>query len=148
MRSTQPPAQTELVAGLGLPDSTIDIMATNLAIAVTPMQVPFFRDEMIEVVGNTSRDLIVIRVGFHPETLNALEFDVVISTLTGPVPRFDLSLFRDFDGSLHLVPEREGLCLSFEPDRVQLVTHEPFSSHEERRHGREKAAAEIVRKLR
>ena len=140
--------QTCLITGMGLPETTIDVMPTSLAIAVTPIQVPFFRDQMMEVVHITGRDLIVIRAGFHPETLNPLEFDAVASTLSGPVPLFDLSLFRGFDGSLHLVPARGGLCLAFEPRRVQILTREPFSSPEERRHGREKAAAEIVRKLR
>lgn len=145
---TIPLEDTRLVRELGLPDATIDVLSANLMLSVTCIEVPFFQKQMLRVVEKTRRDLIVARTGFHPETLNDLLFDCALNTVGGPLPLFDLSLYRSFDRKLHLVPSSGGPCVSFTPGRVRIASSLPFSSREERRHGREKAAAEFVRRLR
>lgn len=143
-----PIAGTQLIRIPGLPDATVDVPSANLLLSRTPIEEPFFQDTMLRVVEETARDLIVIRSGFHPETLNPLVFDVVLHTPVEPLALYDLSLFRDFDRTLHLVPQEDGPCVSLVPDKLQVASGLPFASHKARRHGRERAAAEIVRRLR
>ena len=144
---TIPLAATTVFPGMGLPEASIDVLDANLILSVTPIELPFFRRAMERVVETTHRDVIVIRAGCHPELLNPLEFDAVLNTLATPLPVLDLSLFRHFDGSLHLVPEMTGPCLNLVPGRVEIASVPPFGSRPGRRHGVEKAAAEIKRRL-
>lgn len=132
----------------GLPDATVDVMEANLILSVTPIEVPFFRNQMMRVAENSARDVIMIRSGTHPETLNALVLDAVMATIIQPFPVFDLSFFRARDATLHLVPDKGGPYISLLPGRVQISRREPFTSARDRSYGREKAAAEIVRRLR
>ena len=143
-----PLAETTPLRRHGLPDTTIDVVDANLILSVTPIEVPFFRDQMMRVADDTARDVVMLRSGTHPETLNALELDAVVATIAGPHPFYDLSYFRAGDGTLHLVPNKGGPFISLVPRRVEIAMQAPFLGVRDRSYGREKAAAEIVRRLR
>lgn len=131
----------------GLPKATLDVVDANLILSVTSVLEPLVRDEMMAMSAFTHRDVVVVRAGDHPEILNSVEVDVVLSTAWDPVPINNLELCRHPGGPLHLVPKIPGLNVSLLPGRLLVSRVSPFRSDGERRRGLEKAAAEIVRLL-
>ncbi len=141
-------ADTTLLPDIGLPETTLDVLDANLILSTTTIFEPVFRDQMVEIAERTKRDVLVIRSGYHPETLDPLRVDVVLTTMAEPLPVTDLQLCRLDDGGLHLVPRQPGLCVSIKPGRLEVSMLPPYSTDRERRRGLEVAAAEIVRLLR
>lgn len=129
----------------GLPACALECLVHNLVIAATPVVEPLFDDALVRFAQASGRDVLLIRHGFHPETLDPVRIDVAARTFAGPLLIRDTSLYRALDGSLHLLPECHDLFAEIGEHGLDLSMLPPWRDWEERIEGLERAAAEIVR---
>lgn len=129
----------------GMPAGTCLIDPLNLVIGATPCGTPMFRETIEKVARDHGHDVLMLRTGLFPETLDAVSADVV---LVGgdPITMTEMAFFRRHDGSLWLVPqEGNAAFIRLDAGGLSLMTHPPFDSVWERSDGLCRAAAEIVR---
>jgi hypothetical protein len=115
-------------------------------LAATPVSVRVFDEALLRSA--EYRDTLLVRHGFYPETLDPVRVDVALRSTTGPILVPDLSLFRDLDGQLHLVPQHQDLFLTVGPDGIWVSLIAPFDRWTDRAAGLERAAADVVRACR
>ena len=127
----------------GLPAGALESLDHNVVLAATPVNVRVFDQALLRSAAH--RDTILVRHGFHPETLDPVWVDVALRSTTGPILMPDLAFFRDTDGQLHLVPQHDKLFLTVGPDGIWVSLVAPFNHWTDRTVGLEKAAAEVVR---
>jgi hypothetical protein len=142
------PDQPEPLRGnSGLP-AAVECLEHNIIVSATPVIAPMFGAALMRCAANRHRDTVLIRHGFHPETIEPVRVDVALRSITGPLLMSDLSFFRHRDGSLHLVPERAGFSLRIARHGVEIAARAPWESIWDRAAGLERAAAQIVRACR
>lgn len=143
------PQPRPLGGNIGLPAGAVDLMEHNIVLAVTPVTERLFDAALICHAAASSRDVLLVRAGLHPETLDPVRVDVALrSSCGGPILVPDLSLWRGTDGSLHLVPERHDLFVAVASHGLDVLLVAPWNSWEERADGLTRAAAEVVRRTR
>ncbi len=131
-----------------LPAGALESLAHNLVVAATTVTEPLFDDALMRFASATKRDVVLIRHGFFPETLDPVGVDVAARTIFGPVLIRQASFFRAVDGGLHLVPAECDLFVEIAPRGLDLSLSPPWIDWRERGPGLERAAAEIVRACR
>lgn len=129
----------------GLPAGMLDIASANLLIAATPCDPPLFGMKMEDACTRFGRDVMLVRTGLFPETMNPVTVDVALVGPDGPFTMTDLVFMRRRDASLWLVPQRVGAFVEIRGDGLALQTTPPFVTWDERCDGVCRAAAEIVR---
>lgn len=140
------PSPVRLGGNTGLPTEAVDCLDQNLVIAVTTVTERLFDDALLRFVERSRRDVVLVRAGFHPETLNPVRVDVALRTsFSRPVLVADLSLWRHVDGSLHLVPEASDLFIEVAGRGLDALLVRPWNGWQERSDGLARAAAEVVR---
>ncbi|SEJ53426.1 hypothetical protein SAMN05518849_10851 [Sphingobium sp. AP50] len=132
-------------AGDGLPAGAFDVASANLVIAATPCSAPLFRPAIDKACRRTDRDVMLVRTGLFPETLDPVSVDLALSYPGGPLIINDLAFMRRSDGSLWLVPQRLGPFVEIRTDGLALTTTPPFATWDERCDGTSRAASQIVR---
>jgi hypothetical protein len=130
----------------GLPAGALESLDHNVVLAATPVSVRVFDEALVRSA--EYRDTLLVRHGFYPETLDPVRVDVALRSTTGPILVPDLSLFRDLDGQLHLVPQHQDLFLTVGPDGIWVSLIAPFDRWTDRAAGLERAAADVVRACR
>lgn len=148
MRELAPDQMLLIEGGTGLPANVVDSVANNLTICATPVTEPLFRQPMLRFAEATRRDLLIVRHGFHPETLDPVLVDVVARTHCGPILVEDMIFWRAPSGALHLVPSKPNLYASLGHHGLEVSLTPPWDTWPQRSAGLERAAAEIVRMLR
>ncbi len=68
----------------GLPAGMLDIASANLLIAATPCDPPLFGMKMEDACTRFGRDVMLVRTGLFPETMNPVTVDVALVGRTGP----------------------------------------------------------------
>lgn len=132
----------------GMPAGTCLIDALNLVVAATPCSAPMFAKTVAHVAQSRGHDVLLVRAGFAPETMDPVRVDVALIG-GGPVLLSNMAFFRHVDRSLWLVPEEgEGPFVLIDPSGLTLVIEQPFEDEWERSDGLARAAAQIVRTLR
>lgn len=140
------PSPIRLGGNTGLPAEAVDCLDQNLVIGVTSVTERLFDDALLRFAERSRRDVVLVRAGFHPETLNPVRADVALRTsFSRPVLVADLSLWRHSDGSLHLVPEASDLFIEVAGHGLDALLVRPWNGWEERCDGLTRAAAEVVR---
>ncbi|KTW10423.1 MULTISPECIES: hypothetical protein [Sphingomonas] len=134
---------TPIFGNSGLPGA-VECLDHDVIIAMTPITEPMFDQALLRCAATRRRDTLLIRHGFHPETIDPVRVDVALRSLTGPLLLTDLAFFRDRDRDLHLVPERGGLSVKIGHDGIEVATRLPWDSMWDRAAGLENAAAQIV----
>ncbi|WP_174278273.1 hypothetical protein [Sphingomonas bacterium] len=130
----------------GLPAGAVGYLAQNTVVAVTPVTERRFDEALIRYADRTRRDVVLVRCGMHPETLDPVLVDVALRTSFGrPVLVPDLSLWRGVDRSLHLVPDGNDLFVEVAGHGLDALLVRPWNGWEERCDGLTRAAAEVVR---
>ena len=132
-----------LGSNTGLPAGALESLDHNVVLAATPVSVGVFDEALLRSAAH--RDTLLVRHGFNPETLDPVRVDVALRSTTGPILVPDLSLFRNMDGQLHLVPQHKDLFLTVGPDGIWVSLVAPFAQWMDRAAGLERAAAEVVR---
>ena len=147
--ATLGPDEPRLLGGNnGLPAGAVECLQHNLVIAPTPIVERLFDDAILRFAQASGRDVLLVRHGFHPETLDPLLIDVAVRTITGPILIADTSLLRHRDGSLHLLPAKPDLFVEIARSGLDLSLIAPWNRWDERVEGLERATAEIVRACR
>lgn len=139
-----PDATAPLAVSNGLPAGSVEIASANLIMAATSCDLPMFSNTVARVARGRERDVLLVRAGLFPETLNPVTVDVAlfardVLTLTG------LSFYRHRDNTLWLLPKDAGPCLAIEPAGLRLEVLPPCMTCDERSDGLIRAAGEIVR---
>lgn len=138
-------APIALGALAGLPAGALDIVSANLVMAATPCDAPLFLDTVEDACARFGRDVMLVRTGLFPETMNPVSVDVALVGPDGPFTITGLSFMRRFDRALWLVPQQVGPFVEIRGDGLALQTTPPFLTWDERCDGVCRAAAEIVR---
>ncbi|WP_167345391.1 hypothetical protein [Sphingomonas yabuuchiae] len=136
-----------LFGNSGLPGA-VECLDHNVIIAMTPVTEPLFDQALLRCSATRRRDTMLIKHGFHPETIDPVRVDVALRSITGPLLLTDLSFYRDRDQGLHLVPARGGLSVKLGRHGVEIGTRLPWNCLWDRAAGLECAAAQIVRACR
>lgn len=133
----------------GLPMGGLECNQENLIVAVTPITSRLFDQALIRFAKSTGRDVLLVRHGFHPETIDPVRTDVALRTTGGPTLLPDLSLFRDLAGGLHLVPAcGEDLFVAIAQHGLEVSLVAPWQDLDARSEGLMRAASEVVRACR
>jgi len=139
----EPDEPDQLYGNTGLP-AAVDFPVHDVIVSVTPVTAPMFDQALLRCAAARRRDVMLIRHGFHPETIDPVRVDVVLRSVGGPLLLTDLSFFRHRDRSLHLVPDDAGQSVKIGPDGLELGIRPPWDSAWDRAAGLESAAAQIV----
>lgn len=134
-----------LGGGNGLPAGCLDLTPANLILAATPCDAPLFEQAIANACTRFDRDILLVRTGLFPETLNPVTSQVALRTRGEPLLLDRLTFMRGRDGDLWLVPEGTGVFVEVRHDGLALETTPPFVTWDERCDGVCRAASEIVR---
>ena len=129
----------------GLPEGALAIPSAGLILAATPCAAPLFYDKTALAAHHTGYDVMLVRTGLFPETLDMVTIDVVLQNEGPLVAMRELAFFRHCDGGLWLIRSKDGLALTLDTHGLWIGEAPPFNDHEERSAGLCRAAAEIVR---
>lgn len=141
------PSPIRLGGNTGLPEGVVDCLDQNLVVAVTPLTMAGrFDGALTRFADRSRRDVVLVRCGFHPETLDPVRVDVALrASVGGSVLVTDLSLWRGPDRSLHLVPDGHDLFVEVAGHGLDVSLVRPWNGWPERADGLARAAAEVVR---
>ncbi len=138
-------ASAPLPVSSGLPAGAFHVASARLILAATTCDAPMFANTIERVAHARKCDIVLVRTGLHPETLNPFRVDVALQAGNDVLTISGLSFYRDQDLALWLVPDGVGSSLAFEPGGLRLEIEPPYPTWDERGDGLARAAAEIVR---
>lgn len=129
----------------GLPEGALMIPSAGVILAATPCSAPLFHDKTALAAHHSGYDVMLVRTGLFPETLDMVSVDVVLQNQGSLVAIRELAFFRHRDGRLWLIRTQDPLALTLDAHGLRIGTTLPFDDREERSAGLCRAAAEIVR---
>lgn len=127
-----------------LPASAVRIGSRGLILAATPCAYPMF-DNLEAIAARHQCDVMLVRTGLFPETMDPVTVDVALYTGLETVSLIDLHFCRRSDGSLWLVGEPNQPTVQIGQRGLALCMEWPFVTGHERVEAACSAAAEIVR---
>lgn len=131
-----------------LPAGAIYLEALHVLIAGTSCDTATYDQALRDAAVEFNADVILIRHGLFPETLNEVRFDLAVRLDLGVVLLKDLLLyFRAADG-YWLMPAGRGPYAALGCEGVRLTFEPPFMTHHYFEDGVTAAAAQIVRAVR
>ena len=141
------PSPVALGGNTGLPAGAVDCLRQNLVIVTTPVCERLFDTALLRFADRSRRDVVLLRHGFNPETIDPVKVDVALRCSFGSsILVSDLSLWRCADGSLQLVPDGDDLFVEVAGHGLDALLVRPWDGGwEERCDGLTRAAAEVVR---
>jgi len=128
-----------------MPACTLAVPTARLLVAATPYPAPMFADTLEQVCRAHVSDVLLIRTGRHPETIDPVTVDVALRFAGDALIMPGMLFFRHADTGLWLVPGMRGPFLELTPDGLKLQTLPPWLDDDERSAGLCRAAAEIAR---
>lgn len=129
----------------GLPAEAVECVQ-KLVVVTTSVTERLFDEALLRFADRSRRDVVLVRHGFHPETLDPVRVDVALRVSAGrPVLVPDLSLWRGVGGTLHLVPNGNDLFIEVAKHGLNALLVRPWNGWQERCDGLARAAAEVVR---
>jgi len=131
-----------------LPAGAMRVEGINVVLAGTRCDPPLFEDSIRDVAAATGCDVVLVRHGRFPETLNEVRLDVAVRMDFGILLLKDLLLYYRQEDGYWLVPERRGPFVALGRDGIRLSFEPPFLTGDYREDGLLAAAAHIVRALR
>ena len=127
-----------------LPPGAIHLENIKLVLAGTRCDAPLYEEEIRDAAATTGSDVVLVRHGRFPETLNEVHFDVAIRMDLGIHLLTDLLLYcRPGDG-YWLVPQGRGPFVALARDGLRLSFEPPFLTAHYREDGLVAAARQIV----
>lgn len=134
-----------------LPAPCFQIADLRTVVCATSIHsIAMFRAEMIAVGANTGMDVVTLRHGRHPETLDDVSYDVVTGGGRSLRMLWELCAYRHDDGRYWLVPPLPGTGASIllTARGVTLTAEPPYRDMDERGDGVARAARETVLAMR
>lgn len=131
-----------------MPPCTLQVPAAGLLVAATPHPAPLFADTLEDVSRVRATDILLVRSGHHPETIDAVTVEVALRYGREALVLRDLLFFRHTDRGLWLVPGQRGPFIELTATGLRLEMLPPFLDADDRADGLCRAAAEIVRLVR
>jgi hypothetical protein len=116
----------------GLPAGSLFLPEQQLILAGTPCTVPLFRDAMIRAALKMNADVLVVRHGAYPETLDVTIWDAAIRSGKGLVSLHDLVLYVNRHEEHWFVPPRDGAFVRVAADGLHIEAEPPFLTWHER----------------
>jgi hypothetical protein len=133
------------VVSTGLPAEAFACADRCLIVAATPIIEQMFDKALLRTVAKRSCHVVLIRHGLHPEELDPVRIDVAAHTPAGPMLLRNLSFYRHYNASLHLVPDDAGISIAVTAMGLIFRRMPPWLDDEERSDGLVRAAGEIIR---
>ncbi|HEY0013229.1 MAG TPA: hypothetical protein VGB79_10320 [Allosphingosinicella sp.] len=131
-----------------LPAGAIYLEALHVLVAGTACDAATYDQALRDAAVEFNADVILIRHGPFPETLNEVRFDLAVRLNLGVVLLKDLLLyFRATDG-YWLMPAGRGPYAALGGEGVRITFEPPFMTHHYFEEGVTAAAAQIVRAVR
>jgi hypothetical protein len=130
--------------GWGMPSGSVEFSKASLVIGATVCSAPMFRDTITTVANRRHGDVLLVRTGFHPETLNEVTSDVALFASGDVLLLPDMLLYRGLDHRLWLVSPDDRVFVEICAAGLRLRIQPPFFSEAERGDGLCRAAREIV----
>lgn len=128
-----------------MPSCTMSVPAARLLVAVTPHPAPTFADTLEQVSRTHNNDVLLIRSGHHPETIDAVTVDVALRFGGDALAVTNMLLFRHDDHGLWLVPAVRGPFVELTSAGLRLELLAPYLDADDRSAGLCRAAIEIAR---
>lgn len=116
----------------GLPAGAIHLPAARLIIASTCCTARLFDEQILKVASSSGADVILMRHGLFPETLDAVSYDVAMHIDGQPMLFCDLALYDHPADGFWLVPSKSGPHIAIERDGLRLADEAPYVSWTER----------------
>ena len=129
----------------GLPAGALHLPDARLILATTCCSKPLFHEQMRKAALASGADVLLMRHGLHPESLNGTGFDVVLHVNREPVLLTDLILYHHHADGFWLVPKGNGAYIAVGADGLRLADEPPFMTWQERSDGVCKAARLIAK---
>lgn len=129
----------------GMPAASCALPRLKLIAGATPVDPPMFRHVVGQLAHSTGQDVLLVRTGLFPETMDPVRAEVAINTAGDTLIFTDLAFYRAGNNQLWLIPPHRGVSFEFTKDGLSLQTLPPFESMHERSDGLCRAASEIVR---
>jgi hypothetical protein len=116
----------------GLPAGSVHLPAARLILSTTSCMVPMFAEQMLKVAKGTRCDVLMLRHGFFPESLNTAVCDVALYLNGMPIVLLDLVLYHDPEDGFWLVPDGAGPHIAIERDGLRVADEPPYIAWQER----------------
>ena len=112
--------------------------------------IAIFRAEMIAVAATNAVDVVVLRHGAHPETLDDVSYDIVTGRDRSLRTLWELCAYRHNDGRYWLVPPLPGAgpSIALTAGGVAVTAEPPYRDMYERGDGVARAARQTVLAMR
>ncbi|HEU4959997.1 MAG TPA: hypothetical protein VFT56_06275 [Sphingomonas sp.] len=139
------PSSVLEITSSGLPAHALEIADARLVLAATPCQPPMFTGVAQHAARWLAKDVLMIRAGLHPETLNPVTVDVALCMPSGILSFDEMVFCRHADHSLWLVERAQPPFVRITPRGLLVETVSPWPSVWQIGEAACAAAAEIVR---
>ena len=116
----------------GLPAGAVHVPAARLILASTCCTVRLFDQQILEAAASSGADVILMRHGLFPETLDVVSYDVALHVDGRPILISDLALYDHPADGYWLVPTTRGPHIAIEPDGLRLAYEPPYVTWSER----------------
>jgi hypothetical protein len=128
----------------GMPDATMEVSDRNAIVAATVLPQPWHEGAAYCLATKTRGDVALIRIVEFDDDYVSTNISLNLAHHEGDAwcPR-NLTLFRDYENGLWLVPETSGPSMLICEDGFGLELLPPFDTMAQRRAGVLRAAAEL-----
>lgn len=133
---------------LGLPAGAVHLANQDFILAATVCDPPMFRKAAHYAAATAGSDVLIAHHGFHPETLNTVEYSLVIHIGGIPMPLERMLLYVHPTEGFWLVPSGLGPFVALGRDGLRLDHEPPFITDAQRVQGLCDAARLIVQTMR
>lgn len=131
-------------AGWGLPAGAVHLKNRKLIVACTPCDAPIFHGAMIAAAEASGCDVVLAHHGLYPETLNTVQFSVLVHMSKKPYLLENMVLYFHQADGYWLVPSDKGPFVALEEGGLRVDFEPPFITFHERCEGVCEAAKRIV----
>lgn len=135
-------------APAGLPVASVHLPAARLIIASTTCTVPLFKKAMLAAAQETQSDVLLMRHGLFPESLESAHCDLALYLNGYPAFIQDMLLYHHPEDGFWLVPGGVGPHVAIEPDGLRVAEEAPYYGWQERSDSLCRAARLIARHAR
>lgn len=132
----------------GLPAGAVQLANQNLILGATVCDPPMFRQAIQCAAATTGSDVLIAHHGFHPETLNTVEYSLVVHISGIPMPLERMLLYVHPTDGFWLVPSGLGPFVALGRNGLRLDHEPPFITDAQRVQGLCDAARMIVQTMR
>lgn len=132
----------------GLPAGSVHVPDARLILASTVCTLPLFQEQMLAAAQATESDVLLMRHGLFPETLEPTMCDLVLYLNGCPAFIRDMLLYHHPVDGFWLVPAGVGPHVAIEHDGLRVAEEPPYYGTQERSDALCRAARLIVQHAR